>query len=352
MPALRYCLPFAFLALVPLGAALGAGWGGAWAFAPLLATPLSLVLLDAALGDAARTPARSGPVGRRWLPWLYIPLQLAVIVWAAGVVGRPGVDPVLAAGLTLSTGLTTGVFGFLAAHEMIHSRRPSERALGLALLASVFYMHFRISHLYGHHRRAATLGDPASARLGESLYAFFVRSVAGQWREAWRFETQRLRRAGRPVTSPRNRMLVYPVIEGLLALAVGLISWRALVFVLANAAIAILLLESFNYIAHYGLTRAAGPDGRLEPMGPRHSWNSERRMNNWSLFNMGRHSDHHRFSARPYERLETLPESAALPAGYAGAILLALVPPLWRRVMDPRVHRAARPPAPAASPSA
>jgi alkane 1-monooxygenase len=250
---------------------------------------------------------------------------------------------VTAAGLAVSTGLTAGVFGFVAAHEMIHSRRAAERALGLTLLGSVFYMHFRISHVYGHHRRAATLEDPASARLGESLYAFLIRSIAGQWREGWRFEARRLRRAGRSTIGPRNRMLIYLGIEGLLILATGLISWRALVFIIADAAIAILLLESFNYIAHYGLTRTTRPDGRPEPLEPRHSWNSQRRMNNWSLFNMGRHSDHHRFAARPYERLEVLPGGSELPAGYAEAMFLALIPPLWRRVMDPRVERVSKP---------
>jgi alkane 1-monooxygenase len=336
MPALRFCLPFVFLALVPACA----GLGGAWAFAPALATPLALVLLDWALGDRSETEARPWPVLCRGLPWLYIPLQLAVIVWAADVVARPGTSPMAAAGLTLSTGLTAGVFGFVAAHEMIHSRRQAERALGLAMFASVFYMHFRISHVHGHHRRAATREDPASAQLGESLYGFLIRSIAGQWREAWRFEARRLQRAGRPTIGPGNRMLIYLGIEGLLIAAAGLISWRALVFVIANAAVAVLLLESFNYIAHYGLTRAVRPDGRPEPLKPRHSWNSERAMNNWSLFNMGRHSDHHRFAARPYDRLEALPEGPVLPSGYAGAMLLALIPPLWRRVMDPRVERA------------
>jgi alkane 1-monooxygenase len=338
MAALRYCLPFAFLALVPVGASLG----GVWAFAPAIATPLSLIALDAALGEAPRIAGPPQPPWLRRLPWLYIPLQLAVIAWAAALVERPGVGPVAAAGLVVSTGLTAGVFGFVAAHEMIHSRRPAERALGLALLASVFYMHFRISHVHGHHRRAATLEDPASARLGESLYGFLVRSIAGQWREAWRFEAERLARAGRRTIRPRNRMLQYLAVEGLLATGLGLIGWRVLAFVLADAAIAVLLLESFNYIAHYGLTRAPGADGRPEPLAPRHSWNSGRRMNNWSLFNMGRHSDHHRRAALPYRRLEMLPASAQLPTGYAGAMVLALVPPLWRIVMDPRAEAALR----------
>ena len=123
-------------------------------------------------------------------------------------------------------------------------------------------------------------------------------------------------------------------------IVVGAFSLRALGFFLGESALSILLLESFNYVAHYGLARRRRLDGRLEPLGPRHSWNSVRRMNNASLFNMGRHADHHRFSARPYNELEVLEGGAQLPCGYAGVILMALVPPLWRRVMDPRVDAA------------
>ncbi|HEY3949931.1 alkane 1-monooxygenase [Phenylobacterium sp.] len=334
MAALRYCLPFAFLALVPIGATLG----GAWAFAAAVATPLGLAGLDAALGEG---PADRGPRWLRLLPRLYIPAQLATIAWGAAVVSQPGACAVTVAGLVVSSGVTAGVFGFVAAHEMIHSRRSAERALGLTLLGAVFYMHFRISHVNGHHRRAATTEDPSSARLGESLYAFLGRSIAGQWREAWRFEAERLRRGGRRVRSSRNRMLAYLAVEGLFALAVGLASLRALAFVAGSAAVAILLLESFNYVAHYGLTRRLRPDGRPEPLGPQHSWNSARRMNNAALFNMGRHSDHHRAPMRAYQQLEAPPGAAELPAGYAGAMLMAPFPPLWRRVMDPRATRMA-----------
>jgi alkane 1-monooxygenase len=255
------------------------------------------------------------------------------MAWATAWVARPATSLTEAAGLAVSTGVTVGVFGFVAAHEMIHSRNPRERALGLALLGSVFYMHFRIAHVYGHHRRAATIEDPASARLGEGLYAFLVRSVAGQWREAWSFEAQRQRRG------LRNRMVVYLAMEAAFLIAVALVSLRAFVFLVAVAVVAVALLESFNYVAHYGLSRRVGPNGRAERLGPQHSWNSGRRMNNAALFNMGRHSDHHRAMTRSYERLQALSGTAELPSGYAAAMLMALIPPLWRRVMDPRAEK-------------
>jgi alkane 1-monooxygenase len=332
---LKFWPPFAFLALAPLGDLMG----GAGSYLLLAVMPVSLVGLDFALGSPVNPTTEPADSRFRALPWLYIPLQLALIAWAATVIARPTTGLPEAIGLTLTCGLTAGVFGFLAAHEMVHSRRAAERALGLTMLAGVLYLQFAIAHLHGHHRRGATPEDPATARRGESAYAFMVRSVAGQAAEAWRFEAQRLRLAGRPVFGPGNRMIAWFAIEALLVLAIGLWSLRALAFFLADAAVAVILLELFNYIAHYGLVRRRDPAGRLERLGPRHCWNSARRMTNWTLFNMGRHSDHHRFAGRAYQELEVLGGGAELPTGYAGAILMALIPPLWRKVMDPRADR-------------
>lgn len=334
--SLRYFTPLVFLALLVGGAAMG----GAWTFLAVAATPLCLVSFDAALGDDQDEPSNAMNSSiARWLPRIYIVLQLAATGWAAAVVARPVTSWVDIIGLTLSTGLTTGIFGFLAAHEMIHSPDRRERALGLVMLGSVLYMHFRIAHVHGHHRRGATMEDPATARLGESLYAFLVRSVVGQFREAWAFEKERLRRTGQPPISSGNRMLHYLMVEALFLIALALVSWRALLFLVAVAALAVALLEGFNYVAHYGLSRRIQRDGRPERLAPHHSWNSSRRMNNSALFNMGRHSDHHRVMTRSYEQLEPVAHSAELPSGYAAALLTALVPPLWRRVMDPRAQR-------------
>jgi alkane 1-monooxygenase len=332
--AAKYWSAFGFLALVPVGYWLG----GAWTFLLVGALPLALLVGDGWLGDETALPPDASPY--RLLPWLYIPAQLAVTLWAGWVVARPATPMLEAVGLTLSTGVAAGVFGFLAAHEMVHSRHPGERALGVLMLAAMLDMRFAISHVQGHHRRAATFDDPATARRGEGVYAFIVRSLVGQAREAWTFETRRLVRGGRARFGLGNRMVVYTVAEIGLTLAIAALSWRALALFLAQAALAICLLEGFNYIAHYGLMRRTGPDGRPEPLRPRHSWNTRRRANNTTLFNMGRHADHHRFSARPYHELEALEGGAELPCGYAGVLLLAFAPPLFRRVMDPRVDAA------------
>ncbi|HEY3950151.1 alkane 1-monooxygenase [Phenylobacterium sp.] len=333
MKTLRFGSPFLFLASAPLGYL----FGGAWAFVTVALVPVALCALDLGLGFEAEAEAPRGRRRYRSLPYLYIAAQLAVTVWAGLAIARPGAGLVEAIGLTISVGVTAGIFGICAAHEMVHSPVPAERALGLLLLASVGYMHFRIAHIHGHHVRAATFEDPATARRGESAYRFMVRSVVGQGREAWRFETARLRRGGRRVFGPSNRMLVYFALEALLGAGIASFGLRALVFWVVQAVLAIALLEMFNYIAHYGLARRPLADGGLERLGPRHSWNSSRRMNNRSLFNMGRHSNHHRRPTQAYQGLAIEPEAPELPSGYAGAILLALTPPLWRRVMDPRV---------------
>jgi alkane 1-monooxygenase len=333
MATAKFWTPFAFLALVVVGARLG----GAWSFLLVAALPLALTVGDWAFGDDRPSPSPGGGRAHRLLPWLYVPAQLAVMVWAGWTVAQPSTPLLGAVALTLSTGLSAGVFGFLAAHELVHSRHTAERAWGLLMLAALLDMRFSISHVRGHHWRAATWPDPATARKGESFYAFLVRSVVGQWREAWALEAHRLRRAGRALFGRANLMVGFTLMEGALLVAVALCGWRALAFFLADAVLAKVLLEGFNYVAHYGLSRGLDAEGRLEPLRPRHSWSTARRANNAALFNMGRHADHHRFSGRSYHELELMEGGAELPCGYAGVLLLAIVPPLWFAVMDPLV---------------
>jgi alkane 1-monooxygenase len=334
MKSLRFGIPFIFLATAPLGFLLG----GAWSWLTLAVVPIAVCGLDRTIGFDRESHADQSGLSYRALPWLYIGLQIAVIVWGAAAIAGPKVTLVEALGLTASVGVTAGIFGILAGHGMIHSPHPAERGLGLALLASVGYMHFRIAHIQGHHVRGATVDDPASARRGESVYAFIVRSVVGQVSEAWGFEADRLRRRGRAVFGPSNRMLAYFAVEAAIVAGMAALSPRSLAFWLAQAVLAVIMLELFNYIAHYGLQRRRRPSGGFEPIDPRHSWNSLRRMNNWSLFNMGRHSDHHRSPTREYQHLEAETDAAPeLPAGYAGAVAYALIPPLWRRIMDSKV---------------
>jgi len=330
----RFLLPFLFLALLPLGAMLGGGW----TFLAAIVTVLSLLAQDR-IGsiELIKGTAGTGPMSR-WIPRIYILLQLAATLWSAKLVAG-GARPIEILGLIASTGVTAGIFGFLAAHELVHSRDGRERALGMTFLASTFYLHFRIAHLFGHHRRAATFDDPATARLGESLYAFLVRSTWGQLRDSWAHETRRLGRSrGRSFS---NRMITYFAIEISIVLVLALTSVPALIYLSCAAIIAVGLLETFNYVAHYGILRRRLPNGKFEPLQPRHSWNSRGTINNAALFNMGRHSDHHRHPSRSYDLLAPIPEETVLPTGYARAMAMAFVPGLWRRHMDPPAKAAA-----------
>jgi len=207
-------------------------------------------------------------------------LQVAATAWAGWMiaVSRPSLTESL--GLTLSIGLCAGVFGNLAAHELVHRQSHVAQALGLTMLAMIGYMHFRIAHLHGHHRNAATKHDPATARRGESAYGFLIRSVIGQFAEAWTHEVSRLQRRQRSPWRLDNRMLRYILIEGVFGVAIAAFCPGALAFWIGQALIAIVLLELFNYIAHYGLERQVR-SGVVERLAPQHSWNSRRRMNNW-----------------------------------------------------------------------
>ena len=245
-----------------------------------------------------------------------------------------------AIGGTVAVGISGGAFGIVVAHELMHQRRV-ERWLSRVLMSSVTYAHFCVEHVQGHHVLVATPADPASAPPGQGLYRFLVRSTLGGWRSAWRVEVARLKRKGHAVLHPRNRILQDLIVSaGLGAGAVLLWGWVGLLFFFAQSAIAILQLEAINYIEHYGLQRREVSPGVYEAASTRHSWNTHQRLTNDALFNLGRHADHHNFAGRRYQLLRHEPAAPQMPAGYAAMVLLAFVPPLWRRVMDPRAAAA------------
>ncbi len=357
MDALRFASAY----VLPLAAALGLHLGGPW----LLLTP-AVVFLLVPLADALLRPDLRNPdeaeVARRarnplydvWL-LLWPPAQLGLLAWTlvhAGDAGVPARERALAAA---GMGLVAGAGGITIAHELMHRPARLHRALGELLMTLVAYPHFCVEHVLGHHRRVATRADPATARLGEPLPGFLVRTLWGSLASAWRLEGQRAARVGLRRGSLRDRRVRMPLALGLVA---GAIAWTTgapgLVAFLGQALVAVLLLEVINYVEHYGLERARRPDGRPEVVSARHSWNSSRRASGALLFELTRHADHHAAASRPYWALRHLDDGPELPAGYPVMILVALVPPLWRRVMDPRVARwAARgtSPAPAALPA-
>lgn len=333
--AIGYVLPLAILA--------GARLGNAWTFLPVGLLYIALPALDAVSGLNRQNPAEheapalSANPWFRAITWLWVPLQLLLLGWAIGFITREasGIEQV---GLTLSVGLTTGAVGITFAHELVHRPGRSERALGEILLSSVSYPHFAIEHVLGHHRYVATARDPATARLGEGLYRFLPRTLTGGLASAWRLERARLARRGLSMRSPANRFFRY----GFIQLGVYATTWwtwgpGGVAALAGQALVAVVLLETVNYIEHYGLVRRELAPGRFEAVQPWHSWNSCHRLSNWVLINLARHADHHLVASKRYQVLDHLGDAPQLPAGYGTMLLVAMVPPLWRRMMDPRV---------------
>jgi alkane 1-monooxygenase len=273
----------------------------------------------------------------RWVVLGYLPAQYAVWIWSVWYVATHDLTVLQEFGFAVTVGIVTGV-GINAAHELGHKRESLEHWASKIALAPTLYGHFFVEHNWGHHKRVSTPEDPASSRLGESFYRFWPRTVFGSLRSAWNLEATRLRRKGQPVLSPGNRVLHAWSLSVLLWGAVLALGGLDLVpFLLVQAVVGFSLLEAVNYVEHYGLLRQKDAAGRYERVRPRHSWNNNHVVTNLLLYQLQRHSDHHENPARRFVALRHLDEAPQLPAGYAAMILVALVPPAWRRVMDPRL---------------
>lgn len=318
--------------------------GGMWTWLPVLFVFAALPLMDAlAAPHVAYRDDRPG----RWiydLPLLAWPvLQVLAGVLALRAVERAITTPLVAIGIVSSLGLLSGSVGINVAHELMHRNGRLERGLAELLMTLVAYPHFCVEHVLGHHKHVATPRDPATARLGESVFAFFVRVIPGSLKSAWRLEGERVERSGLTAFGWRDRRARQPL---LLAAAIGVVGASfggvGLLVFLGQAVVAVGLLESINYLEHYGLRRREVMPGQYERVAPRHAWSSSHRFSNWYLFNLARHADHHMVASRPYEQLRTGRDEPELPAGYSAMLLLAWCPPAWFRVMDPRARRWAR----------
>jgi alkane 1-monooxygenase len=348
--------PTALFVMLPLVWAFNQwGWHAA-AQAPFWIGPILLYILLPALD------LRFGPDGQnppdeamerlendkyyRYCTYIYIPFQYASVIFGAylftasdlswlgfdGGLGWPA-----KIGLALSVGVLGGV-GINTAHEMGHKKDELERWLSKVTLAQTCYGHFYIEHNRGHHVRVATPEDPASSRLGESFWEFLPRTVSGSLTSAWHLEAARLERLGKSPWTLRNDILgawaMTVVLFAALAVAFGPI---VLPYLVLQAIIGFSLLEVVNYLEHYGLLRDRKDDGRYQRCLPKHSWNSNNVASNVLLYHLQRHSDHHANPTRRYQALRHVDEAPQLPTGYAGMIVLAWFPPIWRRVMDPRL---------------
>lgn len=244
------------------------------------------------------------------------------------------------AGRIGSMGMLCGVFGINVGHELGHRVNWSEQTLAQAALLTSLYMHFFIEHNKGHHKNVATPQDPSSARYNEPVYLFYFRTISMAYASAWRIAQSDLKKQGLPFWSLNNQMLQFQIIQLFFLVALYFLFGKLILcYYLAAALIGILLLETVNYIEHYGLTRRSTAPGRYERAMPEHSWNSNHVLGRFLLFELSRHSDHHYLASRKYQLLRHHDHSPQLPTGYPGSMLLALIPPVWFRIMNQRIRQ-------------
>ncbi|MEO9137640.1 MAG: alkane 1-monooxygenase [Jatrophihabitans sp.] len=336
-------------AVVPLFLFIGwglvnlTGLGVFWWTGPI-ALYIAIPLLDVVIGDD-RSNAPEEVVAwldqdryYRWITYLYLPLQFASFFAGFWLMTRHGgmavVDRI---GIMATLGTINGV-AINTAHELGHKKEHLERWLSRIALAPCGYGHFFIEHNRGHHVRVATEEDPASSRFGESFWAFWPRSVFGGLRNGWKLEKTRMRRMDKGPWTMRNDVLnAWAMTVVLWGAAIALFGFGITPYLLGQAVLGFSLLEAVNFLEHYGLLRQKTEKGRYERVTPRHSWNNNHVTTNLFLYHLQRHSDHHANPTRRYQSLRHFEESPQLPAGYAAMILLAYIPPLWRKVMDKRV---------------
>ncbi len=311
---------------------------GLWV--PVAITYVLIPLLDMLVGEDRNNPPEQAVPGLeadryyRYITYALVAAMWPCIIFCAWFVATQNLPWHAYIAVVISTGMMGG-FCINVGHELGHKRTVLEQTLAKLVLAPTGYGHFYVEHNRGHHRHVATHDDPASARMGETIYAFALRELPGAWMRAWALETARL--GGAP-WHWKNEVLQ--------PLALTILLWSALamwlgagilVFMLAMSLWANFLLTSANYIEHYGLLRKIASNGKPEPCQPHHSWNSNHVVTNWMLFHLQRHSDHHAHAARRYQSLRNFDDVPRLPNGYFGMFLLAYFPPLYFAVMNPRL---------------
>lgn len=340
--ALPFWLSLGTLPLVVIEARFG-GW--TLILLPTYAWWL-VTMLDQILGRNADQPDTETPEAElfwyRLITLIWFPMQaLAIFGTIAWVTHTDHLNGLEVIALMFGLGVISGTIGIVYAHELLHQKTKLERWLGDLLLATVLYSHFRTEHLLVHHLWVGTPRDAVSARYNEGFHRFFWRVLLECPASAWQAEALMLKRAGRPLWHHTNPFWRYGALQALAliaAFAVG--GWLGVCLFVLEAFFAVWQLELTNYVEHYGLTREYRGEGRYEHVLPRHSWNADQMASNWLLINLQRHSDHHYKPDRRFPLLQTYSDEEApqLPFGYPAMTALAMVPPLWRRRMNPRVR--------------
>ncbi len=320
---------------------LGVALGGVFSYLFIMLVVL-LAVLDPKIGRDTRNypPEMSRQLSAikfyRYLTFAQVPVQIVCMAFVIWRVTSTDVQLYEQIGMILSAGIVFGNIGINVAHEMIHKETRLEQTLGGLLLSTVGYSTFKIEHLYGHHVNVATPLDASTAPFGQSLYAFLPKAITRNVYNGFRLQNQRMRAQGLSPWSIKNELTWWTTLTAFWIACVWVaFGGQGVITYLLLSCVAIIVLEIVNYIDHYGLLRTQNEDGSYGPVTHHHSWNASDILSNYGLLNLQRHSDHHAFPRRRYQILRHYDDSPQLPSGYALMILMALVPPVWKRVMDP-----------------
>lgn len=331
---------------IPLIAFLGVFFKGLMVFATPVFAFIALPILEVLLpvdADNLNDHEIENNLKKRlfdWLLYLNLPIVFGLICYALIEVTSNVLAVYEIVGLVFSVGIVLGVNGINVGHELGHRQDSVERFLGKALLLPSLYMHFYMEHNYGHHLHAATPEDPATAKYNQTLYSFWVTSTLRQYLSAWRIQLNLLKRNSYHFFGFYNDMFWYILIQlTYLIVIYVLFGGFGLLFAVSIAVVGFLLLETVNYIEHYGLLRLKKPSGRYERVQEMHSWNSNHVIGRIVLYELTRHSDHHYKSSKKYQILDCHDESPQMPFGYPTSMVLSLFPPLWFKIMNKRIPK-------------
>ena len=275
-----------------------------------------------------------------YMLYLFVLFQFVALYYFLNSFNTHNVSTNTILGRVITMGLLCGIFGINVAHELGHRNNAFEQFLAKAALLTSLYIHFFIEHNKGHHKNVATPNDPSSARLNEPVYTFYCRTIIYSYLSAWHIANDEMKKKGKPKYHFTNEMLQAHCIQ---ILFVVLIYWvfglTIMYYFLTAALLGILLLETVNYIEHYGLQRKQTAPGKFERALPIHSWNSSHIIGRIMLFELSRHSDHHYMASRKYQILQHHNNAPQLPTGYPGSMILAMVPPIWFYVMNNKIKK-------------
>lgn len=338
----------AVLPILPIAAYGGRdnGTQDYWAWAIYFTVFGIVPLLDYLVGkdptnpdEQTEVPALSQEKIYRTFPLILGCVWLGVLFFAGHIFVTAGYGWLGMVGWVLSIGTLGGAIAIVLAHELVHKDERIENWFGGLLLSSVCYAGFKVEHIRGHHVFVATPNDGASAKYNESVWRFLPRALKQNFLSAWELEAERLKRKGLKPFSVHNELIWWYAISVLFAAGFfALWGLKGMIFFLLVGLVAGSTLEVINYVEHYGLYRRIQDNGKYERVTPAHSWNSNYFLTNLALFQLQRHSDHHAYGKRRYQVLRHYEDSPQLPGGYASMYVLALLTPLWKAVMNPRVE--------------